>query len=99
MHRNDVFEGHGSIRYCMFTSDLCQLNYFVIAVRWNTGATIENQKFDGESNYFTMMDVHKVHIWEITAEPTSEQVHPLHIQCVIVSFINTLWIYCNFNLY
>ena len=38
-----------------------------------------NEKFDGESNYFTSMDIHKLHIWEITAESTSLNVHPLHV--------------------
>ena len=48
-------------------------------VQHTTGATIVNQKYDGESNYFTTMDVHKLHIWEVTAEPTTGEVHPLHV--------------------
>lgn len=44
-----------------------------------SGATIKNQKFQGETSYITEMDIDKVHIWEITAEPTSPNVHPLHV--------------------
>jgi len=54
-----------------------------------SGATIMNSKFDGESNYMATMEVHKLHIWDITAESTSLNVHPLHIHINHFQLINS----------
>jgi len=54
-----------------------------------SGATIRNQKFDGETNYMATMDIDRVHIWEITAEPSTREVHPLHIHINHFQLINS----------
>ena len=53
------------------------------------GATIKNEKFDGETNYFAEMDINRLHIWEITAESTSMNVHPLHIHINHFQLVNS----------
>jgi len=52
-----------------------------------SGATIYQQKFDGESNYFASMDAQKVHVWEITNEGVN--LHPLHIHVNHFQMINS----------
>jgi len=74
-------ERFAGLEYC---TDLSYLKDMEVS-----GATIVNQKFDGETNYMAYMDIDKVHIWEVTAEPTTGEVHPLHIHINHFQLINS----------
>ena len=62
-----------------------------------SGGSIAGENFHGEHNYLQVLDINKVHIWEVTGSPDNpdfvqnapNNVHPLHVHINHFQMINS----------